>query len=152
MQALRGFAVLIVLLYHSGLELIPGGYLGADIFFVVSDYLITDIIRRGVETGSFRFAHFYTRRALRPLPAAYVMLFATTTLGFFVLTGTQYHAFRDQLLGSVFFAANFALWQQTGYFSIDAAFTPLLHMWSLAIEEQYYLVLPVLLVLVPRKA
>lgn len=150
-QALRGFAVLIVVLYHSGLNLVPAGFLGVDIFFVVSGFLITGIIRRGIDNRSFRFADFYTRRVLRLLPAAYTMLLTTTVIGFFVLTTTQYHQFRDQLIGSVFFVANFVLWQQTGYFSMDAAFKPLLHMWSLAIEEQYYLVLPILLVIVPSK-
>ncbi len=150
-QALRGFAVLIVVLYHAGLNIVPAGFLGVDIFFVVSGFLITGIVRRRVEGGSFSFAHFYTRRVLRLLPAAYVMLLATAVIGFFVLTSTQYHQFRDQLIGSVFFAANFVLWSQTGYFSMDAAFKPLLHMWSLAIEEQYYLVLPIMLAITPGK-
>ncbi|MES2753560.1 MAG: acyltransferase family protein [Pseudomonadota bacterium] len=150
-QALRGLAVTIVVLYHSGLGIFSGGYLGVDVFFVVSGFLITSIIYRAISDRGFGFAGFYARRVRRLLPAAYVTLTATALGSYFLLTATQFHDFTAQLVGSIFFATNYVLWSQTGYFSPDAAFRPLLHMWSLAIEEQYYLIVPFLFVLLPRR-
>ena len=152
-QALRGFAVLLVVLYHS--KLVPqlgAGYLGVDIFFVVSGYLITGLIRRGLENGSFSFTSFYIRRAKRLLPAAYVVLLLTALLSFVVLTPKDARDFSAQLVGAVTFTSNVVLWMQTGYFAGPAATKPLLHMWSLSIEEQYYLFLPMVMVLVPAKS
>ena len=151
-QALRGVAVLFVLFYHSGLGLLDGGFLGVDMFFVISGYLITGIITRAIDKGDFTFAYFYTRRARRLLPAAYTVLAVTTTGAGLLLTTTQYHTFFNNLVGSVFFSANISLWIQTGYFAPEAGFEPLLHLWSLAIEEQYYLFLPLILMLLPRRA
>ena len=151
-QALRGVAVLLVVVYHSGLGLFDDGYLGVDMFFVISGFLITGIITRGIRADRFSFAGFYTRRARRLLPAAYVVLAVTTVAAALLLTSTQYRAFFTNLVGSLSFSANFTLWSQVGYFAPDSAFEPLLHMWSLAIEEQYYLVVPILLAALPRRA
>lgn len=151
-QALRGVAVLLVVIYHSGLGIFQAGFLGVDMFFVISGFLITGIITRGIVADRFSFAGFYTRRARRLLPAAYSMLAATSVAAYFLLTSTQYEAFFTNLAGSLLFSANFTLWQQTGYFAPDSAFQPLLHMWSLAIEEQYYLIVPMILVNMPRRA
>lgn len=151
-QALRGIAVLLVVLYHSGLGLFDAGYLGVDMFFVVSGYLITGIIARGLRAGTFSFANFYTRRARRLMPAAYTVLAITSFASWELLTTSQYRLFLTNLIGSVLFSANFTLWSQTGYFHPDSAFDPLLHMWSLAIEEQYYLLLPITLFLLSRRS
>lgn len=151
-QALRGVAVLLVVLYHSGLKIFDAGYFGVDMFFVISGYLITGIIFRAIGDGRFRFADFYTRRARRLLPAAYVVLIATTIAAILILTTTEYRLFLSNLIGAVLFSANFTLWTQTGYFHPDSAFGPLLHMWSLAVEEQYYLLVPILLTALPRRA
>ena len=150
-QALRGVAVLLVVIYHSGVGIFQAGYLGVDMFFVISGFLITGIITRGIVADRFSFAGFYTRRARRVLPAAYAMLTATSVAAYFLLTSTQYEAFFTNLAGSLIFGANFTLWLQTGYFAPDSAFQPLLHMWSLAIEEQYYLLVPIVLVILPRR-
>jgi peptidoglycan/LPS O-acetylase OafA/YrhL len=146
-QALRGAAVLFVLVYHSGLGLARSGYLGVDMFFVVSGFLISRIVARDVDAGRFRYRAFYFRRARRILPAAFATLLLTVIAAPWLLTTSQFVEFRDQVIGSVLFVANMVLWDQTGYFSREAWQQPLLHMWSLAIEEQFYLLLPVALVL-----
>ncbi len=150
-QALRGIAVTLVVLYHADHQLIPAGFLGVDVFFVVSGYLITGLIARALGRGSFSFADFYARRVRRLLPAGYAVLTLTTLAAFLLLSAVQYHDFIAQLLGSLAFSNNLVLWRQTGYFAPDAAFRPLLHMWSLAIEEQYYLLMPLALWLLPRR-
>jgi len=151
-QALRGLAILLVLVYHA--RLIPqlkAGYLGVDIFFVVSGYLITGIVQRAVLAGTFTFAGFYFRRAKRLLPAAYVTLLATAIASPWFLTRPEMKDFTWQLLGAVTFTGNIVLWMQTGYFEGAANLKPLLHVWSLSIEEQYYLLLPAALVFTPRR-
>jgi peptidoglycan/LPS O-acetylase OafA/YrhL len=151
-QALRGWAVLVVVLYHTGLfPFLGSGYLGVDIFFVVSGYLITGLVLRSIDAGTFTFASFYARRAKRLLPAAYVMLVATTLVSLQVLISNESREFFAQLIGAATFTSNIVLWSQAGYFAPPAAMKPLLHMWSLSIEEQYYLLLPAALVLVPRR-
>ncbi|SFG20799.1 Peptidoglycan/LPS O-acetylase OafA/YrhL, contains acyltransferase and SGNH-hydrolase domains [Novosphingobium sp. CF614] len=146
-QALRGLAVLLVLFYHSGLNWVRAGYLGVDIFFVVSGFLITRIIARDVDAGRFRYKDFYYHRARRILPAAFAMLLLTTIAAAGVLTTSQLVDFRDQVVSSVLFVSNMMLWSQTGYFSREAWQQPLLHMWSLAIEEQYYILMPIAMML-----
>ncbi len=151
MQALRGLAILLVLLHHAKLDFLTAGYLGVDIFFVISGYLITQIIRRDLENGTFSISAFYFRRAKRLLPAAYVTLLVTTLLSALFLTQSEARDFFKQLVGAVTFTGNIALWLQTGYFEGAANLKPLLHVWSLSIEEQYYMLLPAAMVLVPRR-
>ena len=150
-QVLRGFAVLIVLLYHAKLGVLPAGYLGVDVFFVISGFLITGLIRKGIERGTFTFASFYFRRAKRLLPAAYVTFLACALLAPFFLTDAEMRDFRAQMIGAITFTANMVLWRQSGYFEGSAELKPLLHVWSLAIEEQYYFVLPALLAFIGRR-
>jgi len=144
-QFLRGFAVLAVLFYHADLFPISGGFLGVDIFFVISGYLITSIILRDLDAGRFSFAQFYLRRAKRLLPAAYSTLIFTTLAGYAFLTEWQWSDYVKQLVGTVTFTANLVLPFQTGYFESAAEGKPLLHAWSLSLEEQYYLITPLLL-------
>lgn len=150
-QAARGFAVLIVLFYHAKLGFLPAGYLGVDIFFVISGFLITRLIKKGIEGGDFRFSDFYFRRAKRLLPAAYVTFLATALLAPLFLVGPEMKDFRAQMIGAVTFTANIVLRQQSGYFGGAAELKPLLHVWSLSIEEQYYFVLPAMMAFVPRR-
>jgi peptidoglycan/LPS O-acetylase OafA/YrhL len=144
-QALRGLAVLVVLLFHARLGFFQGGYLGVDIFFVISGFLITSMIRTQLKRDSFSFKEFYFRRAKRLLPAAYTTLVVSTVASVFLLTATEFRQFADQVAGAVTFTANLVLRGQGNYFGGEADLKPLLQTWSLSIEEQYYLVMPALL-------
>ena len=150
-QFLRGIAVLFVVIYHSGLGVLNEGYLGVDIFFVISGFLITKLILEKLAEDNFSFTDFYFRRAKRLLPALYSTLFFTTAIGVFFLTKSQWNDYLEQLLGALTFTANFVLPGQTGYFEQSSDGKPLLHIWSLSLEEQYYFVLPLFLFLIPRK-
>ncbi|SFO48616.1 acyltransferase family protein [Sphingomonas sp. OK281] len=150
-QALRGWAVLFVVLFHTGLGIAPSGFVGVDIFFVVSGYLITGNVVRERNAGTLRIGRFYQRRIRRLWPAAFVTLLATTLAAALLLTPTAQARFWQQLVGALTFSTNVALWRQINYFHDSAALEPLLHFWSLAVEEQYYLLLPVTLLLVPHR-
>lgn len=150
LQALRGVAVLLVLFYHADM-LLPGGYLGVDVFFVISGYLITGLVCRALERGEFSFGEFYYRRAKRLLPAAYVTLLVTGLLAPVILNDAELRDFFAQLIGALTFSSNVVLFLQSGYFEGAADLKPLLHIWSLSIEEQYYFLLPAALVLLPQR-
>jgi peptidoglycan/LPS O-acetylase OafA/YrhL len=150
-QALRGFAVLMVVLYHADIAPIPQGFLGVDIFFVISGYLITGMVAKDFARGTFSFANFYFRRAKRLLPAAYVTFLLTAIAAPFTLGSQELADFNKQLIGALTFTGNIALFLQAGYFDSAAELKPLLHVWSLSLEEQYYLVLPALIALTPRR-
>lgn len=150
-QALRGIAVLLVLLYHAGMPGLAAGFLGVDIFFVISGFLITGIIRRGIDGGNFSFRGFYYRRAKRLLPAAYLVIVLSVLAAPFFLDEQALADIRLQVVGALTFTVNFVFWQQAGYFDAAAETKPLLHFWSLAIEEQYYLLMPLFLYLMARR-
>lgn len=150
-QVLRGFAVLLVLFYHADLIALPQGFLGVDIFFVISGYLITGMVAKDFSQGRFSFAGFYFRRAKRLLPAAYVTFLITSILAPFLLGAQELADYHKQLLGALTFTGNVVLFQQSGYFEGAAELKLLLHVWSLSLEEQYYLILPALIALTPRR-
>ncbi|MDG2571002.1 acyltransferase, partial [Vibrio parahaemolyticus] len=150
-QALRGIAVLLVVIYHANVGLFPAGYLGVDIFFVISGFLITGLIKTHLEEGRFSFREFYYRRAKRLLPAAYTVIALTTIAAPFFLSDIGLQEFKFQVLGAITFTGNIALWLQSDYFAQAAETKPLLHVWSLAIEEQYYLLLPAFLLATPAR-
>ena len=151
-DGLRAVAVLAVVLNHLSSSLIPGGFVGVDVFFVISGYLITGIIGREIDEGRFTFARFYERRARRIFPALFAMLAATLTAGYFLLLPSDYVRAFQGALATVFFASNLMLWkQQAGYFeATDTKLDPLLHTWSLAVEEQFYVLFPVFLLICYR--
>lgn len=151
-QALRGLAVLAVVFYHAKMGPINGGYLGVDIFFVLSGFLITSLIKKAVEDNSFSYKSFLARRAKRLLPAAFVTFLLTSLAAPFFLGAQELADFWHQLFGSFTFSANFVLTNQSGYFSGAAELKPLLHVWSLAVEEQYYFILPALFLVFPKRA
>lgn len=144
-QVLRAVAVLSVLVFHFDLPGLHKGFLGVDIFFVISGYLMSKVIVEEMDAGRFRAAAFYLRRARRLLPAALAMLGVVTLLAPFALTAHALQDYAWQLLGALGFSANLVLWSQSGYFDAQASLKPLLHTWSLAVEEQYYFLLPLLL-------
>lgn len=150
-QALRGVAVLLVLFYHAGWSVFSKGYLGVDVFFVISGFLMSGLILRDLDAGTFSFKVFYLRRARRLLPAAYVVLFCVSAAAVFLLSGSEYRDYLGQLLGAITFTCNMVLWGQTGYFGGAAEMKPLLHVWSLSLEEQFYLILPGFLYVVPQR-
>jgi peptidoglycan/LPS O-acetylase OafA/YrhL len=141
---LRGLAILSVVAFHFETP-VYGGYVGVDIFFVISGFLITQIIQREMANGSFSFARFYERRVRRLLPALYVMVLVTAIPAFHYLLTSERLSFFRSVASVVTFTSNFFFWSQSGYFDLDAVEKPLLHTWSLAVEEQFYLALPVLI-------
>jgi peptidoglycan/LPS O-acetylase OafA/YrhL len=152
-DGLRAIAVLAVIGFHAFPAWIRGGFVGVDVFFVISGYLISTILLAGMERGSFRFSQFYMRRIRRIFPALIVVLAASMVAGWLVLFSVEYKALGKHVAGSAAFASNFVLWNEAGYFDKAAATKPLLHIWSLGIEEQFYIVWPLLLYLVwKRKA
>jgi peptidoglycan/LPS O-acetylase OafA/YrhL len=141
---LRAIAVLSVVAFHFEAP-VYGGFVGVDIFFVISGYLITGIIQSELKSGAFSFARFYERRVRRLLPALYAMIALTVLPSFqYLLTSERAEFFRS-VTSVVTFTSNFFFWFQAGYFDHDAVEKPLLHTWSLAVEEQFYLVLPITL-------
>jgi peptidoglycan/LPS O-acetylase OafA/YrhL len=141
---LRAIAVLAVVAFHFEAPAVFGGFVGVDIFFVISGYLITGIIQSEVASGTFSFAQFYERRVRRLLPALYAMVALTAVPSFhYLLTSERLEFFRS-VAAVVTFTSNFFFWFQTGYFDHAAVEKPLLHTWSLAVEEQFYLALPLL--------
>lgn len=147
---LRAIAVLPVILFHAGIGGFEGGYLGVDIFFVISGFLITGIVLRDIEDGAFRFRDFYKRRARRLLPALYVMLAATVPFALVSMPPEELASYGRALLATILFISNVHFWENVGYFALDAEKMPLLHTWSLAVEEQYYLIFPTLLIIFAR--
>ena len=150
-QVLRGIAVLAVVIFHGFRDVLPKGFLGVDVFLVISGFLITGHIMQGLERGTFSFADFYRRRARRLLPASFSTLIVTTGLALFILSPAELSDFAKQALGMITFSANFVLMFQTNYFAPAAEAKPLLHTWSLSLEEQFYLITPLLLWLTPLR-
>src|ERR1700681_4160419 len=149
-DGLRAIAVMLVLNYHAFPEAMPGGFIGVDIFFVISGFLITGIIARELDLGRFSLLGFYARRIRRIFPALIVVLCATLVLGWLWMLPAAYAQLGSDIFASAAFFANIALLLQSGYFDIESAKMPLLHLWSLGIEEQFYLIWPLLLMLVDR--
>jgi|ERR1041385_3186078 peptidoglycan/LPS O-acetylase OafA/YrhL len=149
---LRAIAVLSVVAFHFEAPGVFGGFVGVDIFFVISGYLITGIIQSEVQAGGFSFARFYERRVRRLLPALYATVALTAIPSFYYLLTSERHEFFRSVAAVVTFTSNFFFWAQTGYFDHAAVEKPLLHTWSLAVEEQFYLALPVLMWLLLRGA
>jgi peptidoglycan/LPS O-acetylase OafA/YrhL len=144
-EGLRALAVLSVLINHAFPNVLPGGFAGVDIFFVISGYLIGGHLLQDIQAGRLNILGFYAKRARRIFPALALVLICIWGIGWLWLSAPELSALGQQIVASVFFSNNILLWTQSGYFDTAALEKPLLHLWSLGIEEQFYLLVPVML-------
>lgn len=151
-DGLRAVAVLPVMLFHAGISGFDGGFIGVDIFFVISGYLISTIIWLDLEQNKFSFANFYERRARRILPALFIVIAVCIPFAWALLPPDKLMDFARSALSTLFFVSNHYFYDQAGYFGAAAETLPLLHTWSLAVEEQFYLLFPVVLILLHRRS
>ncbi len=144
-DGLRALAIVPVVLYHFGMPGAAGGFVGVDVFFVISGYLITGVIVQEIRDGSFTVAGFYERRIRRIFPALVVVTLAAFAIGCVLLAPVPLKELGSEMMWSSFFATNISFFRKSGYFDGTAEMRPLLHSWSLAVEEQFYIVIPLLL-------
>jgi peptidoglycan/LPS O-acetylase OafA/YrhL len=149
-DGLRALAVLPVILFHAGFQSFSGGFVGVDVFFVISGYLITSIILFEKQAGTFTLLNFYERRARRILPTLFIVMLACLPFAWIWLLPTDMKDFSQSLVAVTFFGSNFLFWLKSGYFATDTDLKPLLHTWSLSVEEQYYLLFPLLVLFMWR--
>jgi len=152
LDGLRAIAVLSVIIYHMWHRVLAGGFLGVDVFFVLSGFLITSIIWREAQVRQFSIKRFYERRVRRIMPALLLVLFVTTIAATAILLPADLIGYCRSLAATLTFVANIYFWRDTDYFSRSSATKPLLHTWSLGVEEQFYIFFPLLLVLLARRA
>jgi len=146
-DGLRAIAVIAVILYHLGFTFIPGGFIGVDIFFVISGFLITQTIQKDILANKFTITHFYVKRIRRIVPALFVTTFATILFALLILPVNELKEFSLSVLSVSTFTSNIFFWQNLDYFSVAAELKPLLHTWSLGIEEQFYILFPIFMLL-----
>jgi peptidoglycan/LPS O-acetylase OafA/YrhL len=149
-DGLRALAVVPVILFHAGFESFRGGFVGVDVFFVISGYLITSIIVEDLRRERFSVLNFYERRARRILPALFFVVAASFAVAWAILPYHQLMDFAESIIGVFTFSSNFLFWMEAGYFDTASELKPLLHTWSLSVEEQYYIVVPLLMLLMWR--
>ena len=146
-DGLRALAVIPVIFFHAGFNTFSGGFVGVDVFFVISGYLITSIIVNDIENKNFSIISFYERRARRILPALFLVMLACLPFAWMWMVPIQLKDFSQSMIAVSLFASNFLFWRESGYFDAAAEEKPLLHTWSLAVEEQYYLIFPIFLLM-----
>jgi peptidoglycan/LPS O-acetylase OafA/YrhL len=150
-DGLRAVAVLLVLIFHAGFSIFPGGYVGVDIFFVISGYLITGILLNDIEEKQFKFTTFYKRRIRRLMPALFGMLLITTIIASIILLPSDFSSYGKSLISVVLSLSNIYFWRENGgYFEGNVEEVPLLHTWSLSVEEQFYLLWPLMMLIFSR--
>ncbi len=151
-DGLRAIAVVAVVLFHAHVGPVHGGFIGVDVFFVISGYLIAGIILDDIGAGRFSIAEFYERRLRRLFPALFAVLAACTLAGYLLFLPDEFSKFGQSVVATSTFVSNFLFWSQAGYFDTPAELKPLLHTWSLAVEEQFYLFFPAFLLIVSKYA
>lgn len=150
-DGLRAIAVLLVVIHHAFPPSLPGGFIGVDLFFVISGYLISTIIFQNLQQGTFSFLDFYKRRVKRIFPALCLVLLASFVYGWFTLLPADYKQLGKHMAAGAAFVSNFAFWNESGYFDGGSKLKPLLHLWSLGVEEQYYIFWPLIVLLVWKR-
>lgn len=145
-DGLRAIAVLLVLVFHAFPAVLPGGFIGVDVFFVVSGYLITSIILKEAGAGRWSYLNFYKRRILRLFPALLIVLACCYAVGWNSLFANEFKMFGKHLMASAGFFVNYTYWLESGYFDAASEKKILLHLWSLSVEEQFYLIWPIFLI------
>ncbi len=150
-DGLRAIAVLAVVLFHARYDPFSGGFVGVDVFFVISGYLITSIIVAEIRRGDFSLARFYERRVRRIFPALFLTMSATWVVACFLLTPDSFMQFSRSIVAATLFSSNILFWRELGYFDVPAEAKPLLHTWSLSVEEQFYILYPVLLLILYKR-
>jgi peptidoglycan/LPS O-acetylase OafA/YrhL len=143
-DGLRAVAILLVVIFHTFPFKLTGGFIGVDIFFVISGFLISTIIFQNLDTNSFSFTEFYYRRIKRIFPALLTVLFFCIAVGWYILLFDEYKQLGKHIVTGIAYVANFAFWLESGYFDNNSDTKPLLHLWSLSIEEQFYIIWPFL--------
>ncbi|MBJ3537948.1 acyltransferase, partial [Salmonella enterica subsp. enterica serovar Derby] len=146
-DGLRAVAVLSVVIFHYFPSILPGGFVGVDIFFVISGYLITSIILKSASSNSFSYVEFYKRRILRIFPALSIVLISCIIIGWVYFFQDDYKSLGKHVFSGAFFISNLTLWSESGYFDSQSYLKPLLHLWSLGIEEQFYILWPIIILL-----
>jgi peptidoglycan/LPS O-acetylase OafA/YrhL len=147
-DGLRALAVIPVILFHAGFDFAQGGFIGVDVFFVISGYLITSMLIEDLKTDSFKIKDFYERRARRILPALFLVIFVCIPFSYAWLLPKDLLDFSQSISYVLFFSSNILFWSESGYFGTASELKPLLHTWSLAVEEQFYLLFPLFLVVI----
>ena len=151
-DGLRAISVLVVLLNHVGIGLFSGGFIGVDVFFVISGYLITTIIVREIQSNEFSLTRFYERRIRRILPALMIVVTFTVAVCAVMYDAEKFRDFGKSVIATTLFASNINFWKESGYFDAPSRLKPLLHTWSLAVEEQFYIFFPLFMVVLYRYA
>lgn len=149
-DGMRSVAVLPVIAFHASLPWLPGGFVGVDIFFVISGYLISGIIYRGIERQRFSWFDFLGRRVRRLFPPLFVVTLATLAAGWFLFLPDEFWRLGRSAVATQLYASNILFWLEEDYFNGTSELKPLLHTWSLAVEEQFYIIMPLLLLALHR--
>lgn len=149
-DGLRAIAVLSVIFFHTGISGFSGGFVGVDVFFVISGYLITSIILKDIKSGEFSIARFYERRIRRIFPPLFTVITFTVVVSAFLFDSNSFESFGRSITATTFFCSNVLFWKESGYFDASSITKPLLHTWSLAVEEQFYIFFPLLLIGITR--
>ena len=149
-DGLRAIAIVPVVLYHAGFPGLKGGFVGVDVFFVISGFLMASLILSEIDQGAFSLGHFYERRVRRIFPALFATIAASAVAAWLLFMPIEFQYFSRSAMAAALFGSNILFWQESGYFDAAAELKPLLHTWSLAVEEQFYIVFPLLMLVIAR--